>query len=75
MKCVGTVAAEGQFASAGQNGSNCDGPDVQHEHFVLSRYRCADGHRGQSMCRWPQGLIDVLQSSSGFVQTSQFPSS
>ena len=43
MKGVGTVAA-GQFA---QNGSKCDGPDVQHEHCVLSRYRHGDGHKGQ----------------------------
>ena len=53
MKGVGMVAAEGQFASAGQNGSKCDGPDVQHEHCVLSR----------STWRWPQGPVYVLMAA------------
>ena len=36
--------------------------------------RFADGYKGQLMRKWPQGLVDVLQSSSGYVQSGQFPS-
>ena len=63
MKDVGTVAAVGHFGSAGQKDSKCDGPDVRHEHCVLSRYSRGDGHKGESMMRWPHGLIDAKMAT------------